>query len=202
MKEEDERDNDNIFGDDYKEYLNNGNHHNPSMNTGKIDTSEETPRFEKIDKADNYHPMTELNKPDKKTKEKTKKHKKSLALISSSSESKELLQKKTSRAGDGKKKKTKSEMELTFQNKTEIRPEKNKKDIDQKVYEMFNNPEPFIDVYEQNHNENIINEESLDPDKFYDDNDQDAEVNQEKPTYKTEINKTIPETFNMIFDSE
>ena len=201
MREEDndrEKEEKDFFGTDYQDYINDKGHFNlnPSIGTGKNETGTNTPgnnsMFEKIDDLNNYHPQTELRKDNIKNKE--KKHKNSIVENSSKNLSK-ILQKKKTR-GDGptkKRKKTKSEMDFTLKNKTEINPEIKKKEIEKKIYEMYNNE--YFDLYDDNNNDH-----SGDMLNMINDDDPNAEVNKIKPEYKSQIND-IPESLDMFISS-
>lgn len=188
-----------IYGYCSLEQLNN----NFSMGTGRnetgVDSNQNKHNFEKIEEIKILHFQTEKNKSNQKTIEKNKfKHKNSL----DSSKDSKILQKKKLREEKEKtkkSKKTKSEMDYTLKNKTEIN-EENKKKNEKNVYTQFNqdNFNNYIDVYEDQKgsgdffdtmNEDL-NKENL------------PEVNKTKPIYKTEINNEIPEAFKMIISSE
>ena len=189
----------NIFGEEYQIF--DDPNFNPSQGTGKNDTGANTHKnnsnFDKINELEEYqYPQTELKKNDKKTKEIFKvKHKNSIAGNSSKELSK-ILQRKTSRAeaSTKKKKKTKSEMDFTLKNKTEVNCEDKKKEIEAKVYSMYNQ-EQYFDFYDTppvtGDLFNVMNEDEAS-----------AEVNITKPIYNTTVNKEIPETFKMCISSE
>ncbi len=195
---EEEKEKEDIFGEDYLNFdkLN----YNISQGTWKNDTGANThknnPKFDKNNDLEEYqYPQTELNKDKKKTKEKFKiKHKNSIA--ENSPEFSKILQKKTSRAEapTKKRKKTKSDMDFTLKNKTEVNREDKKKEIESKVYSMYNQ-EHFFDIYETPSATgdffNSINEDEAS-----------AEVNNSKPIYNTTINNEIPESFKMCISSE
>ena len=196
---EEEKEKEDIFGEDYKNFdkLN----YNFSQGTWKNDTGANThknnPKFDKNNDLEEYqYPQTELNKDKKKTKEKFKiKHKNSIA--ENSPEFSKILQKKTSRAEapTKKRKKTKSDMDFTLKNKTEVNREDKKKEIESKVYSMYNQ-EHFFDIYDTPSSAtgdffNSINEDEAS-----------AEVNNPKPIYNTTINNEIPESFKMCISSE
>ena len=153
--------------------------------------------FEKINDLENYHHQTELNKEDLKTKEHKKiKHKNSISGNSSNDLFK-ALKKKTNREGEKrtkKKKKTKTDnMDFSYKNKTELNNyEDKKKENEKKIYDAFNNEE-YYDVYEDQQQEasgdlfNLMNEEHTI-----------NEVNQSRPVYNTQMDREIPESFNMI----
>lgn len=210
MHLEEDENKDDIFGEDYKNYdiLPNLN---ISKLTGKneknetvMENSPNKPLFEKIEEKEfeNFHHQTELNKDDKKGKEKPKtKHKKSFAG-ESLKDSSNILKRKTTREYEekGKKKdknkKTKSKMDSIPKNpRTELNYEDIKKENEKKIYEAFNQDQ-FYDMYEERSPEagdllNLMNEEEAN-----------AEVNKNKPSYYTQVNSNIPETFNMIISSE
>ena len=129
-----EENGENIFGQDFQEYLNKDHFNlNPSLGTGKNETGANTSGnnslFEKIDEINNYHPQTELKKDDIKNKEKFRFKPKKNIERNSFKDLNKVLQKKTSR-GDvptKKRKKTKTDMDYTLKNKTEINPEIKKK---------------------------------------------------------------------------
>ena len=156
---------------------------------GKNETNEDMHHnafFEKINESERNKPQTEFNKkPNLKNQQKRKN---SLAENPSN-----ILQKKTSRV-DGptkKKKKTKNDMDLTLKNKTEIEYDKSKNE--KVLYEMFNQEEAFLDLYDEPAESgdlaNLMN-------SAY------TEVNKENlQIYKTENNLDIPESFDMILSS-
>lgn len=158
--------------------------------------------FEKIEDIKYDHHKTELNKDEKKPKDKIKiKHKNSISGNSSNNLI-NVLQKKKNR-DDGEKtkkktkKKTKSEMDSTLKYKSELNLEAKKKDNEKKIYEMFNNEEPFLDLYKN------PEESSGDLFDIINNDNANVEVSQKKQIYNTQVNKEIiPETFNMILSSE
>ena len=107
--------------------------------------------FEKIEDIKFGHHQTELNKDEKKPKEKTKmKHKNSISG-NSSNDLINVLQKKTNRDGGEKTKKkktkkTKSEMDFTLRHKTELNLEEKKKENEKRIYQMFTDGQPYIDM--------------------------------------------------------
>ena len=191
-----------IFGLDYQNYID-SNSKLTGKNESVMNGSPNKPMFEKIEDIKIDHHQTELNKDEKKPKEKTKmKHKNSIAG-NSSNDLINVLQKKTNRDEGGKakkkaKKKTKHEMDITSKHKTktEINYDEKKKENEKKIYEMFNYEQPFIDIYE----EQIGSSGDL-FDMMNDDNSN-VEVSQKKPIYNTQVSMEIPESFNMIISSE
>ncbi len=199
MEEEKEKEEKDIFGEEYQNF--DKPFFNVSQGTWKNDTGANThknnSKFDKNNDLEEYqYPQTELNKDKKRTKEKLKlKHKNSIAENSPGLN--KVLQKKTSRAEGPtkKKKKTKSDMDFTLQNKTEVNREDKKKEIESKVYSMYNQ-EHFFDIYDTPSSAtgdlfNSINEDEAS-----------AEVNNPKPIYNTTINNEIPESFKMCISSE
>ena len=85
-------------------------------------------------------------------------------------------------------------MDFTLKNKTEVNCEDKKKEIEEKVYSMYNQ-EQYFDFYDTppvtGDLFNVMNEDEAS-----------AEVNITKPIYNTTVNKEIPETFKMCISSE
>ena len=196
MEQDEEKEEKDLLGGDYLNYLNKEVYPNDIKNETLKDYIDYKGDFEKINEIKYYHPQTELNKEDQKTKKKNEiKHKNSINGNSSKDLFK-ILQKKTTRDGEKKtkkKKKTKTDMEISVKNKTEINYEDKKKENEKKLYDMFNN-EAYIDVYE-------YPSPSGDLFNMIDKEEPNAEVNQEKPIYNTQLNHEIPESFNMIISS-
>ena len=204
MYEKEEND---IFSLAYQDYIDSS-----SKLTGKNEPGISGPpnkgMFEKIEDLKFDHHQTELNKDDKKPKEKPKiKHKNSISGNSSTNLI-NVLQKKTNRDEGDKtkkknKKKTKKEMDLTLKNKgktktnTEINYEDKKKENEKKIYEMFDCENPYIDMYED-----PAASSSGDLFSMMNDDESNVEVSQKKPVYNTQVNMDIPESFNMIISSE
>ena len=191
-----------IFSPAYQEYIDLNQKYTGKNEIG-MNESPNKGMFEKIQDLKFDHHQTELNKDEKKTKEKIKmKHKNSISGNSSNNLI-NVLQKKTNREGGEKtkkknKKKTKQEMDLTLKHrtKTEINYEDKKKENEKKIYEMFNDDQPFIDVYEDKIGS------SGDLFDMMNNDDANVEVSQKKPVYNTQVSMEIPESFNMIISSE
>ena len=191
-----------IFSPAYQEYIDLNQKYTGKNEIG-MNESPNKGMFEKIQDLKFDHHQTELNKDEKKTKEKIKmKHKNSISGNSSNNLI-NVLQKKTNREGGEKtkkknKKKTKQEMDLTLKHrtKTEINYEDKKKENEKKIYEMFNDDQPFIDVYEDQIGS------SGDLFDMMNNDDANVEVSQKKPVYNTQVSMEIPESFNMIISSE
>ena len=194
----------NVIGD-YQDFIN-GPQPNNEINQIKIGTFKDCHSnqgmLEKIDDFRNYHHQTELNKEDQKTKGNKKIKRKNSFSGNTSNEQFKALQKKTNRDGEKKAKKKKktitdNNMDFTLKNKTEINNyEEKKKENEKKIYDAFNN-EDFYNVYDDPQNDasgdlfNLMNEEQ-----------NINEVNQSFPRYNTQMNREIPESFNMIISSE
>ena len=111
-----------------------------------------------------------------------------------------VLKKKKNRPDEPTKKKKKTkidkdEMEISVKNKTEI--EYDKKEIEKKLYEDYNNNEiPYYDFYDQPQESgdfaNLMNSDEA----FAG-----LEVNQTRQIYTTTNNFDVQETFNMILSS-
>ena len=174
---------------------------NQKKNDTLKDNASNNDIFEKINEIGNFHHQTELNKEDLKTKEHKKiKHKNSISGNSTNDLFK-ALKKKTNREGEKrakKKKKTKTDnMDFSLKNKTELNNyEDIKKENEKKIYDAFNNEE-YFDVYGDQQQDpsgdlfNLMNEEHTI-----------NEVNQSRPVYNTQMDREIPESFNMIISSE
>ena len=102
-----------------------------------------------------------------------------------------MLNRKKSRADEAvpkKKRKTKTNMDITLKSKTEVNTEDKKKEK-KDVFEKYNQT-AFFDIYER----------PGDSGDIYDtlnDEDPNAEVNKIMPTYNSVVNHSIPESFDM-----
>lgn len=195
--DEDDKDEENYVGIDYQDYDEKQKQEwaNPSY-TGKNETVANNPGKKSllgiIYEKEQYHPQTELKLNEKKIKEKFEIRKNSISGNSTKDLKNGILKKKTSRCVDEipkKKPKAKSDMDLTYKNKTEINRE-----VNHTVYDKFN-LEPFYN--------DLFEEKPPSGDLFdaMNNDDPNAEVNQIKPEYKSQINPSLPESLNMIISS-
>jgi len=173
MEEENEKNV--LFGDAYQNFQHDDDQsgRNETVNQNFPQINE---MFEKLDINKTYS-KTELNR------EKNKKNRKNSVSLKSSKNLENILNKKTNRDDKtqnkkNKKTKTKSGMEITLESKskTEINNESKKTTIP--IYEEFTN-ETYLDVYEE---QNM-------PDERINSIYREVNVNQNKPSYKSEINK-------------
>ena len=194
LDEDDDKDEDNYLGIDYQDYDEKQKQEriNPSYK-GRNETVANNPGKNSllgiIYEKEQYHPQTELKPKEKKIKEIRKN---SISGNSTKDLKSGVLKKKTSRYVDEipkKKQKTKSDMDLTLKNKTEINRE-----VKNEIYDKFNQEAFYNDFYE----EKVPSGDLFD---FMNNDDPNAEVNKIKPEYKSQINPSLPETFDMKISS-
>ena len=190
---ENERNEENIFGGDFINFLENQN--NKISASVKKDEDKNLKRNNSFDNLEEEsYPKTELNKKNtfkthkKKEKEKSNENVKNINFI----------QKKTSRKIDDIKKKKKN---TEFKTKTEIN---DYQAIKEKNKNFFDNYSGYQD---QDITDNFINiyEESGEPEgtpNLYEDFDANVEVNQHKQAYECKTNADNSEMLNMFISSE
>ena len=186
--------NEEFLGEDYQNFDVYKENEEYSIGTGKkekdLETFQKKGSFDKIDESDQYKPQTEYNKNEKKMGKKASfARKRSLA-----GNLEKILKKKTNRDEPEvkKKEKTKSEMDFTLKNKTEV----DKEESEKKIYEMFNSNDLFFEYDEGRRNEsdliNLMDNDEAIPD---------TEVNVTRRIYTTQNNFDVQETFNMVLSS-
>ena len=190
MEEDKDDKGDNIFGEDYNYFDKEG------IGAGKNQTGyENVPtdennfiRSHDLQENNKKYPQTELNNSEQIFKVKNRINNE---RNSSTKELPKVLNRKKSRADEAipkKKRKTKTNMDITLKSKTEVNTEDKKKEK-KDVFEKYNQT-AFFDIYER----------PGDSGDIYDtlnDEDPNAEVNKIMPTYNSVVNHSIPESFDM-----